>query len=110
MSLAQFYWSTPRVITVRIVGWHEYEDVKFTRWLKWHRWQTYILSLPLDHKKLHSPLSLFSLPDENELYTGGPGMTEEQVKAKEKRFEEEAHVFEKWDREMAERYANTIGT
>ena len=73
------------------------------------RWQTYVLSITLDPKKLNSPLDLFVMPDEDPLYTGGPAMTEEEYQAKLQRFEEEAHVFDKWDKEMAERYANTIG-
>jgi hypothetical protein len=74
--------------------------------LRWLRWQTYILSLSLDQKKLTSPHKLFLLPDEDPAFTGGPAMTEEEYERKLKRFEEEAHVFDKWDQQMRDRYAN----
>lgn len=74
--------------------------------MRWLRWQTYVLSLTLDPKKLNSPMDFFLLPDEDPLYTGGPGLTEAEYERKLQRFEEEQHVFDKWDKEMAERYAD----
>lgn len=110
MTYSQFLWSTVRDLFFKISGWHEYDNDQKVHQLRWLRWQTYILSLSLDPKKLKSPLDLFLLPDEDPAFTGGPAMTEEEYEAKLKRFEEEAHVFMKWDLQMQELYANASGT
>lgn len=109
MTNSQFLWATAQEVFYKVAGWQEYEDDKRIHHLRWLRWQTYILKVNLDLKQLHSPMSLFTLPEEDELYSGGAPITAEQYEAKLERFEQEAHVFDKWDLEMKERYADTSG-
>lgn len=110
MTYSHYLFSTVQIISNTLSGWYEQKEEDRIFELKWLRWQTYIVGIGLDPKKVHSPLDLFKLPDEDALYTGGPGITEAEYERKLKRFEEEAWVFDKWDREMQENYANISGT
>jgi len=109
MTNSQFLWATPREIYYRVSGWRDQKDHEEIFFLRWMRWQTYVVGVGLDPKKAKSPQSLFMLPDEGDgVAVVGKPMTEEEYQAKQKRFEDEAHVFEKWDHEMQMRYADTV--
>lgn len=108
MTNSQFLWATSREINYRVSGWRDQKDQEDLFFLRWLRWQTFLVGVGIDPKKARSPQALFELPDESDgVPVVGRPMTEEEYEAQLKRFDEEAHVFEKWDREMAEKYADT---